>query len=87
MKEEHLVFIRGKSWPLIQIERISTISQKSSSQATKFGCKRLIMLALLGQCRGVYKGDQTKIVMLWYSTVSGHQSGVLFVLFGEEMRH
>jgi hypothetical protein len=39
MKEGHVVFIMNKSWLLIQTGMILPISQKSSSQAKKFGCK------------------------------------------------
>jgi hypothetical protein len=39
MKKGHLVFNESKSWYLIQMGRILTIGQKSSSQVVKLGGK------------------------------------------------
>jgi hypothetical protein len=39
MKDGYLIFIKNKSWLLIQMGTISIIGKKSSSQVVKFDCK------------------------------------------------
>lgn len=87
MKEGYKVIICHESWPLIQIESISIVGQKSPSQAVKDRLHMLIRSLSLGLRYGGYRDHHPTGIKLGYSTVLSHQSDGLFVLFGGEIKY
>jgi len=87
VKEGHLVIIGDQSWPLIKTGRILTIDSKSSSWAAKTWLLKVDRVSLFGQRHNCCRGNQQARIMLGYSIISDHHSGVLFVRFGGDTKH
>jgi hypothetical protein len=87
MKDGYLIFIENKSWLLIQIGTNSIIEKKIIITSCKIWLQRLIGSVFFGRHRGGYIDKQPTRITLGCSMVSSHKSGVLFVLFGVEIRH
>jgi hypothetical protein len=62
VKEGYFIFNGVKSWPLVQLRRISTVGSKCVSQVVKSAGKWLVGLDTLGRRlsrRGVNQPEQT----------------------------
>jgi len=71
---------------LIQTRRIPVVVQEVNITSCEIWLQRLIGSDSLEQRYGGYRGDQPTRIMLGCSMVLGHESDVLFVLFGREMK-